>query len=122
VEEPIVKRKLSREFKRAAVDRMAAGESPSALAKELAVKRELLYRWKEQDFGTKAGKARTKEKPSRHEQEVSQLKQRLGVMEQLVGKQAAELDFFAAALRNVKEPHLNKDVSSVLRSTARSNK
>lgn len=40
-------RRFSREFKLAAVGRMQAGESPSALARELDVRRKLLYQWKD---------------------------------------------------------------------------
>jgi transposase-like protein len=122
VEQPIIKRTFSRESKRAAVDRMGAGESPSALSIELSVKRELLYRWKDQGLGTKPVNARVQAKPSRHEKQVARLEQRIVEMQQLLGKQTAELDFFAAALRNVKEPRPKKDVSSVLGSFARSNK
>ena len=35
--------RFSREFKLGAVERMQAGESPSALQRELGVKRKLLY-------------------------------------------------------------------------------
>jgi transposase len=40
-------RSFSREFKLNAVERLEAGESGSALALELEVKRELLYRWRD---------------------------------------------------------------------------
>ena len=122
MEEPIVKRKFILEFKRGVVDRMSAGESPSALSRELGIKRELLYRWKDQGLGTNPVKARVQAKPSRHEKQVAGLEQRLAEMQQLIGKQAAELDFFAAALRNVKETRPNKDVISGLGSSARSNR
>ena len=39
-------RRYGREFKLGAVARMQAGESPSALERELGVKRKLLYEWK----------------------------------------------------------------------------
>jgi transposase-like protein len=39
-------RQFSREFKLRAVERMQAGESPSALQRELGVKRKSLYEWK----------------------------------------------------------------------------
>ncbi len=40
-------RVFSREFKIGAVGRMQAGESPSALARELGVRRKSLYEWKQ---------------------------------------------------------------------------
>ena len=123
MEKPIIKKKYSKESKRAVVDRIAAGESPSALASELGVKRTLLYRWKDQGFGSKPdGKARVKEKLSPHQRQVATLEKRIAGLQQLVGKQAAELDFFVAALCNVKETCPSKSASSVLESTARSNK
>ena len=41
-------RVYGREFKLAAVARLKAGESPSQLALELGVRRNLLYKWKQQ--------------------------------------------------------------------------
>ena len=40
-------RRFSREFKLAALARMAAGENVSALARELGVRRKYLYQWRE---------------------------------------------------------------------------
>ena len=42
-----VRRRFSRDYKLKVIERMAAGENASALARELAVKRELLYRWRD---------------------------------------------------------------------------
>ena len=39
-------RSFGREFKLRAVQRIEAGENVSALARELMVKREVLYRWR----------------------------------------------------------------------------
>jgi len=40
-------RRFRRAFKVAAVQRMQQGESPSALARELGIRRKLLYEWKQ---------------------------------------------------------------------------
>ena len=40
-------RSFSRDFKLTVIERMAAGESASALSKELSIKRTLLYRWRD---------------------------------------------------------------------------
>ena len=40
-------RRLSREFKLAALARMAAGENVSALSREFGVRRKLLYQWRD---------------------------------------------------------------------------
>ena len=42
------RRRFTKEFKLAAVGRLGAGESGSALARELEVKREKLYDWQAQ--------------------------------------------------------------------------
>ena len=44
-EVPLSRKRFTKEFKLAAVRRLAAGESGSALARELEVKREKLYHW-----------------------------------------------------------------------------
>ena len=115
-------RVFDRETKIGTVKRMLRGENISALTRELKISRAVLYRWKDQGLGTNPVKARVQAKPSRHEKQVAGLEQRLAEMQQLIGKQAAELDFFAAALRNVKETRPNKDVISGLESSARSNR
>ncbi|MGH9438146.1 MAG: transposase [Terriglobia bacterium] len=98
--------KYSPEFKQRAVQRMQRGEGVAAVARELGIRRKLLYEWREQGYGggeasqvRKAG-AETEDPVSR---ENSALKTRVADLERLVGKQASELDFFAAALRTVEE-------------------
>ncbi len=44
---PEDRRRFSPELKRAAVERMIAGEKPGRLAKEFGIARKLFYRWKE---------------------------------------------------------------------------
>lgn len=62
----VEKRTFSGDFKRAALKRMEAGESSSALSAELAVKRTKLYRWRDEvrRHGEKAfpGKPRRRSK------------------------------------------------------------
>ena len=95
-------RRRSREFKQAAVEKMRGCENIHALARELGVERKLLYTWKYQFEGrpeknhASYGKAAEEEsKEARYQREIRQLKEALG------GK-AAELDFFATALRRVR--------------------
>ena len=53
-------KKYSPEFKRNAVDRMVAGESPTALARELGMRRKFLYAWRDAGWGSQGGaKARS---------------------------------------------------------------
>jgi transposase-like protein len=102
-------RKYEPEFKRQAVDRMVAGESPTAIARELGIRGKFLYQWREQGWGTAAtaterpGEPADREKTA-PEQEQDGLRMKIAALERLVGQQAAELDFFAAALRHLGTP------------------
>jgi transposase len=120
--------KYSPDFKRQAVDRMMAGECVSALAKELGVGRRFLYQWREAGYGS-AGQQppirerRPKAQPpelSAEKKQVAKTKIRIAELERLVGRQAAELDFFAAALRNIEEPRPINSVDFDNESTPRS--
>ncbi len=100
-----VRRKYSLEFKRAAVDRMVAGESATQIARELNIRCKFLYAWRAEGRGSdgvrrQRGTAAVEVDP--HEQEVTRLKAKIAELERFNGKQAAELDFFAAALRGIK--------------------
>jgi transposase len=119
-------RKYDSEFKRKAVDRMAV-ESPTAVARELGIRRKYLYQWRDQGWGTLAqavaaeptaeADASPESAPDR-EQEA--LRKKIAVLERLVGQQAAELDFFAAALRNIGAREPNSGERTVGGSTERS--
>ena len=97
--------KYSPEFKKRAVERLVAGESPAALGRELELRPKLLYDWKAQGRGLAEGQSAPKQaeqNPDPVEQEVARLKAKIAEIEGLNGRQAAELDFFAAALRSIK--------------------
>lgn len=111
--------KYSPEFKQAAVDRFLAGESATALAKELGMRRKFLYAWRDAGFGSNAaGKSKREsvvdEDPQ--EKQIVELKQQVADLQRLAGQQAAELDFFALALRATKESRLQKRVISGIES------
>lgn len=117
-------RKYSPEFKQGAVDRLIKGESATGIATELGIRRKFLYAWKDAGWGTN-GIRRDRppfEKADPRQQQIARQQQKIAELERLTGQQAAELDFFAAALRNVKETRPNKDVISGLGSSARSNR
>src|SRR5947209_19983108 len=85
---------------------MQAGECVSSLAKELGIGRKFLYAWREAGYGSDGPKpplqeGEEQEALSDAEREAAALKKRVSQLEQLVGRQAAELDFFDAALRNI---------------------
>ncbi len=108
------RKKYSAEFKRNAVDRMVAGESPTALARELGMRRKFLYAWRNAGWGSQGvAKAEAKaEEEAPETREMIQLKAKIEALERLSGQQAAELDFFAAALRSVKGPRPKSGVGS----------
>ena len=95
-------RRHSREFKQQAVERMKGCENIHAQARELGVERKLLYTWKwqfegrpEKNHANYLGRPAEETSEARLRKENQELKEALG-------KKAAELDFFAAALRRVK--------------------
>ncbi len=114
--------RYSPEFKREAADRLLEGESGSVIARELNVRRKFLYAWRDKGFGStgvfKAPVIASNVDPI--QQQLAKKQQRIEELERLAGQQAAQLDFFAAALRAVKEPRPNKGASSGGGSTQRS--
>ncbi|MDP6563216.1 MAG: transposase, partial [Alphaproteobacteria bacterium] len=102
------------EFKLLAVRRMIRGCNVKALAEELGVRRQLLYKWKAAfEAGGpdnllpkrrgRRGKG-AEPPPGQPVSEVAQLRARIAELERLAGRQAMELDFFAEALRVVGAP------------------
>jgi transposase len=117
--------KYSPELKQAGVDRLLAGESATAIAKDLGIRRKLLYKWKDAGFGTNGmrrqpAQAATIDPTDPLQQQIARQQHKIAELERLTGQQAAELDFFAAALRAVKESRLKTDASSGGGSTQRS--
>src|ERR1700761_4416009 len=113
----------SPEFKQQALARMKSKEKVSALARELGVPRQLLYTWQKQGWGdvaAAAGKEMGHEEVDPLSAENEVLKGKIAELERLLGQRTGELDFFAAALRNVEDLRLNKSSSSGGRSIRRS--
>jgi transposase len=116
----------SREFKEAAVRRILAGERFAAVAKDLRLRSQLLYAWRDlyehggADALVPRGRPRRAEAWARrrallqspstqarqygHAGGASARDPRLVELERKVGQQALELDFFKEALRHVKAP------------------
>jgi transposase-like protein len=99
-------RDFSREFKLGAVTRMLSGESPSALVRELGVRRKLLYEWKKRVEEGGEQNLRSRGRPSRAaggvvEAAARSEQRRIAELERLVGKQQALIDFFERALQQV---------------------
>lgn len=127
-------RRFSREFKLAALARMAAGENVSALARELGVLRKCLYQWRERYRIGGAVAVRSRGRPTKAEtlalravgvvppapspglaappplDALAQAARRIAELEQKVGRQALELDFFQRALQQIEEARLRRAV------------
>jgi transposase-like protein len=113
----------SPEFKQKALERMKGKERVSALARELGVPRQLLYTWQKQGWGEVAvadGKELGGEEVDPLSAENEALKGKIAELERLLGQRTGELDFFAAALRNVEELRPSKSSSSGGKSIRRS--
>lgn len=99
-------RQFSREFKLGAVERMQAGESPSALQRELGVKRKSLYEWKNRVEAGGPENLRDSGRPGPIPGGVvvdraQSDQRRIAELERLVGKQQALIHFFENALQQV---------------------
>ena len=108
-------RSFSREFKLQAVQRMEAGENVSALARELTVKRVILYRWRDAYRLGGVEALRLKGRPSKAEavalatargtagkaNDLAEARWQIEQLQKKVGQQQLDLDFFKQALRRI---------------------
>ena len=127
-------RSFSRGFKLDVVRRMVAGENIAALSREVEVKREVLYRWR--DAFRIGGEAalRLRGRPSKADAVVMQIARgvagkaddlaearwQIDQLQRKVGQQALDLDFFKAALRRIEGSRRPKDEPGVTASLPRS--
>jgi transposase len=101
-------RVFSREMKLAAIRRMMAGESVSVLARELKLRRHLLYLWRDNFRAGGPSALRTRDRPGKSvvlaktpvvaTDDLSSARQRIAELERKVGQQQLELDFFSTSL------------------------
>jgi transposase len=134
-------RRFSREFKVAALARMAAGENVSGLARELGVRRKYLYQWRERFRAGGVIALRRRGRPTKAEvlamsggaealpetssrmpaapppDELSKAQRRIAELERKIGQQQVDLDFFRRALRQVKETRRPSGASGATPST-----
>lgn len=97
-------RVFSGKFKAEAVRRMQSGESPSALARSLGVRRKLLYQWRDRILEGCALRAAGRPRKRRNEDCAARRgRDRVPELEQLVGQLTLENRFFRGALRRIKE-------------------
>lgn len=136
----MAKRVFSREYKLAAVKRMAAGEKAHVLARELGVGTTNLHNWLERFREGGAAALRPDGRPTKAElaamrpsealevwsagmpppdppDEVDRARARIAELERKVGRQELELDFFQQALRHVEEARQQSGMHGGTRST-----
>ncbi len=106
------RRTFSREFKLGVIERLEAGESGSALALELGVKRTIIYRWWQ--GGAEALRSVRGRPPKAEALEMAQARgvaakandliearRQIAELQRKVGQQQLDLDFFKQALRHI---------------------
>jgi transposase len=90
------RRRFTREFKEAAVRRLAMGVPVAEVARAAEVSPNALYRWRREvrEFGGRAFSG-----PGRNRAE----EQQVAALERKVGQQAVEIDFLRGCLQHVEE-------------------
>jgi transposase len=119
------RRVFGREFKLAAVERLLAGESVAALARELGVASGHLYKWcgHFRRGGAEALRPACRPRKGFGVRDLEAMgdrasaDKRIGELERKIGQQQVELDFFRRALRQVGEARRPSDGSGVAAST-----
>jgi len=109
------KTRWTREFKLRAMSLMDTAGDVTALAAELGVNRELLYKWRRKYLAHGSDALQQIGRPSRvaagwdmpvppaPEDSSTGAQRRIAELERKVGQQQLDLDFFHAALRHVRE-------------------
>jgi transposase-like protein len=105
--------KYSPEFRAQALERLKSCDSVSALARELKIPRKWLYLWRERARATE-------DTQTLEDREKERLRKRVAELEQLVGRQTAEIDFFQGALRRIEERRQSNTGTGGAASTSKS--
>jgi transposase-like protein len=116
-------RRHSREFKQQVVERMKRSANIHELARELGIERKLMYTWKYQ-FEGRPEKNHADYRGTAPDTMETRLRRENQELKQALGEKAAEVDFFVAALRRVKQDRpgsgANGDPASTPKSGRRS--
>lgn len=105
--------KYSPEFRAEALERLKSCDNVSGLARELKIPRKWLYLWRDRAAGCA-------DIPTAEDRVRERLRKRVAELEQLVGRQAAEIDFFKGALRRVEARRQNNGTTGGAASTSKS--
>ena len=129
------RRRFSREFKLSVIERLEAGESGTALALELSIKRTIIYRWRDlwRHGGTAALRGRpgprTKAEALEFERargvtgranDLSEARRQIAALQRKIGQQQIDLDFFKQALRHIEASRRPSSGPGVTASSPRS--
>jgi len=107
------RRKFTREFKLAALERLERGESVAALARALEVNPNLLQRWR-QEFRNSPATAF----PGHGQRGIEP--DRAAQLERKIGQQALEIDFLKGCLQRIEQQRRLQAVAGQPLSTGRS--
>ena len=107
------RRKFTREFKLAAIERLESGASVATVARALEVSPGLLQRWR-QEFRESPGRAFPGAGKRRLESD------RVAQLERKIGQQTLEIDFLKGCLQRIEEQRQLQAVIGKPLSTARS--
>jgi transposase len=121
------KTRWTRDFKLQALSRMDDAPTVTALASELGVGREMLYKWRRlydaggaealQGIGRPLDAIRPVDEAFAPSVVMSSEQQRIEALQRKIGQQQLDLDFFRAALRQVREQRLQNGVPGETAST-----
>ena len=117
-------RQFSLEFKQQAVQRMQSGVSTTALAKELGIRRKLLYQWRDRVVAGKpivgqSGRPR-KGSEQRLNEERAHSDQLIAELERKIGQQQMVIDFFKGALQQIRQLRRLNSGTGVMASSGKS--
>ena len=120
-------RSYSVDFKQEAVRRMAQAATIIGLAKELGIRRKLLYQWRDQfRTGGRAGLERRRGRPPGSNSQTvsppapSATELRIAELERLLGRKQLEVDFLKRAFEQVRGAASNRTSDGGKESIARS--
>lgn len=98
------KRRHSPEFRVNIVQRMLAGENVMALSKQHGLARSMMYRWRDAyRWRGEPGLGKPPRSRAAPGEDGKKLRERIAALEQTIGRQAVEIDFFKGVFKRLKE-------------------